>query len=142
MFNVRLLDTHPDVYRLFVMDIELADRRLTNALAHILGHVRQCGAIAPTVTILARSHRVFRLIERHYEARAKTLVWTLRRSLGDGFTVDVERAWMGALWGTRRRDDLSAPEPMARYARCTTCQRASVGRKFNVRGAMRRVVSN
>lgn len=141
LFHLRLLDTYPDVYRFFIMDIEPRDLRLLHVLAHILGHVRQCGAIAPTVRTLARSHGVFRLIEAHYAALAETLIWTLRRSLGESFTVEVERAWMGALWETLRRDDLGEPGDGS-ICRTHNPPRASDGRAFNIDGATRRVVSN
>lgn len=141
LFHLRLLDTYPDVYRFFVMDIEPGDRRLLNVLAHILGHVRQCGAVAPTVRTLAGSHRVFQLIEAHYAALAETLIWTLRRSLGDSFTVEVERAWMGALWETLRGDDLKELDDSP-ICHINTPSRAGDRREFNIKGAMRRVVSN
>ncbi|MCF1743054.1 hypothetical protein KYK29_10635 [Shinella daejeonensis] len=102
LFHKRLIDSYPEVYRLFFMDIEPEDRRLVHLLGYISSHMRHTGAIAATVRILAQSNKVFRLIEMHYEALAETLIWTLRRSLNDSFTIEVERAWMGALWGTSR----------------------------------------
>ncbi|KAB2680895.1 hypothetical protein [Brucella pseudintermedia] len=102
LFHRRLLDSYPEVYRLFFMDTEPEDRRLVHLLGYVSGHIRHTGAIAATVRILAQSNKVFRLIEAHYEALAETLIWTLRRSLTDSFTNEVERAWMRALWGTTR----------------------------------------
>lgn len=100
MFNARLLDAHPDVYRLFVVDIEPQERRLVQTLRFVLGHLGLFGGILPTVRALACSHKVCRLIDAHYEALRETLIWTLRRSLGAGFSVEVERAWHDALFGT------------------------------------------
>ncbi|GLI94261.1 globin domain-containing protein [Methylocystis echinoides] len=114
MFSVRLLDTYPDVYRLFALDIEPRDRRLMHVLGLVVAHVRDFGAVSPTVTALARSHAVFRLIETHYEAIAETLIWTLRRSLGEKFTIEAERAWLSALWRAKRADVLGASKDTER----------------------------
>lgn len=92
IFGVRLLDTYPDIYRLFAMDIEPRDRRLMHVLGLVVAHVRNFEAVSPTVTALARSHKVFRLIAAHYEAIAETLIWELRRRLGERFTTETERA--------------------------------------------------
>lgn len=102
LFHGRLLDSYPEVYRLFFMDTEPEERRLVNLLGFVSRHLPHTGAMAATVKVLAQSDKVFRLIEAHYEALAETLIWTLRRSLTDSFTIEVERAWMRALWGTSR----------------------------------------
>lgn len=116
MFNARLLDTHPDVYRRFSLDVAPQDRRLLEVLGLILGHMRQSGVTAPIVKVLARSHRVFRLIDAHYEALAETLIWTLRRSLGDSFPIEAERAWLEALWRARQAEGPGRREGRARNA--------------------------
>lgn len=133
MFSLRLLDTYPDVYRLLAMDIDPHDRRLMHVLGLVVVHVRDFGAISPTVAALAQSHKVFRLIEVHYEAIAETLIWTLRRSLGEKFTIETERAWLSALWSAKRADEPGASKETRR-------SRAPVGCASNVKGATRRVV--
>ncbi|MDW6023348.1 hypothetical protein SAZ10_16455 [Mesorhizobium sp. BAC0120] len=97
LFNARLLDTCPDVYRLFAADVDPKDRTLVGTLRLIFGHINRFGAILPTVRALAGSHKVFRLIEVYYHELAEVLIWTLRRSLGFRFTTEVERAWHQAL---------------------------------------------
>lgn len=42
---------------------------------------------------LGRSHRGFGVEERHYDSVEAALIWTLRTSLGAGFTPEIERAW-------------------------------------------------
>jgi len=102
MFNARLLETYPDVYRVFASDFGPQERSFTRTIRLILGHLRCFGEIASTVKVLAQSDRICRLVDLHYQALAETLMWTLRRSLGATFTIEVERAWMGALWGASR----------------------------------------
>lgn len=108
MFNARLLETYPDIYRRFAMDIEPQERSPVQTLGLLLGHMGRFGAIAPAVKALAPSRKVCRLIDAHYEALAETLMWTLRRSLGATFTAEVERAWCGALWGVSRVKSVAA----------------------------------
>ncbi|MGO4686134.1 hypothetical protein [Hyphomicrobium sp. 2TAF46] len=97
MFAARLLNRHPDVYRVFATGIEPQETRLVHTLRLVLGEFRRFGAILPTVRGLARSHKVCRLIDNHYEALGETLIWTLRLCLGAGFSAETERAWHEAL---------------------------------------------
>ncbi|RTM07311.1 MAG: hypothetical protein EKK31_12060 [Hyphomicrobiales bacterium] len=97
LFNERLLDIYPDVYRLFALDISPEERKLTETISIVLVHLGYFGAILPTVKALAPSQRIFRLVEMYYDALGETLIWTLRRSLGAGFSSEVERAWNSAL---------------------------------------------
>lgn len=97
LFNARLLDTWPDVYRLFAADIEPEERSLVKTLRLVLGRVGTCGAILPAVRTLAPFHKVCALVDAHYDSIGQTLIWTLRRSLGANFTAEVERAWHDAL---------------------------------------------
>ena len=99
MFANRLLESYPEVYRLFAMEIEPQERSLVLTLRLIFGNSRHFGELLPIVQELARSRRIYRLIEPHYRALAETLLWTLRRSLGPGFTIEAERAWQRVLDG-------------------------------------------
>ena len=102
LFNERLLDVYPDVYRLFALDIAPEERSLTQTIGLVLAHVRQFGAILPAVKALKRSRKMFGLVEMYYDALGETLIWTLRRSLGVGFSSEVERAWHSALGRSSR----------------------------------------
>lgn len=102
LFNERLLDIYPDVYRLFALDISPEERKLTLTISIVLVHLGYFGAILPTVKALAPSHKIFRLVEMYYDALGETLIWTLRRSLGAAFSCEMERAWNSALSGSSR----------------------------------------
>uniref|UniRef100_A0A9E7ZRT2 Globin domain-containing protein n=1 Tax=Bosea sp. NBC_00436 TaxID=2969620 RepID=A0A9E7ZRT2_9HYPH len=108
-FANRLLETYPEVYRLFAMEIASQERSLVLTLRLMFGNSRQFEEVLPIVQELARSHRIYRLIEPHYQALAETLIWTLRRSLGTGFTGEAERAWLRALDGYPRPVRMSSP---------------------------------
>ncbi|KRE07142.1 hypothetical protein ASE63_23130 [Bosea sp. Root381] len=97
MFNIRLLETYPDVYRVFCMDFAPEERSFLRALAFILAHAGPFGAIGPTVRALAPSDKVCRLISSRYHELEETLMWTLRRRLGVAFTAEVENAWRSVL---------------------------------------------
>lgn len=140
LFHMRLLDTCSEVYRLFVMDIEPHERRLVHAPGLILAQVRHVGAIAPTVAMLARSQRLFRLIDTHYEALAQTLIWTLRRVLGDSFTIETERAWWSALWDGRQTAELDERVAVQEAQSATRARTPWID--FNNCGATRRVIPN
>ena len=99
MFANRLLETYPEIYRLFALELGPQERSLVLTLRLMFGNSRHFGELLPIVQELARSHRIYRLIEPHYRALAETLLWTLRRSLGSGFTIEAERAWQHTLDG-------------------------------------------
>lgn len=108
MFANRLLETYPEVYRLFALEIEPQERSLVLTLRLMFGNSRHFGELLPVVQELARSHRIYRLIEPHYRALAETLLWTLRRSLGSAFTFEAERAWQRVLDGDPQPDLMPA----------------------------------
>jgi hemoglobin-like flavoprotein len=109
MFANRLLETYPEVYRLFALEIEPQERSLVLTLRLMFGNSRHFGELLPIVQELARSHRIYRLIEPHYRALAETLLWTLRRSLGSCFTFEAERAWQRVLDGRAEPARMSSP---------------------------------
>lgn len=105
LFARRLLDTYPDTYRLFAIDLEPQARKFVPTLALVVNEIPSFGSMLLAVRALARSRQVCRLVEAHYGAVGATLIWTLRRCLGENFTRDVERAWHEALlthWSARR----------------------------------------
>ncbi|GAA5542270.1 hypothetical protein Brsp02_02898 [Brucella sp. NBRC 113783] len=104
LFNSRLLEAYPDIYRVFAADIDPAERSLMQTLTVMLCEVRHFGSIRVTVRALTGTHKICRLIDTYYEALAETLVWTLRRSLGDCFTAEMERIWWEALYTTHQAD--------------------------------------
>lgn len=97
MFNIRLLDTYPELYRIFAMDIDERDRSFVGLLVIAVERLRLHGAIMPAASVLLRERKVYRVVHDNYVAVGLTLIWTLRRCLGAGFTVEVERAWQKAL---------------------------------------------
>lgn len=96
-FAARLLDTYPDVYRLFALDLEPQARKVVPTLKLIAHDLPRFGTLLPAVRALAYSRKVCRIIDSHYQPIGETLIWTLRRSLGDSFDSDVERAWHNVL---------------------------------------------
>lgn len=108
MFASRLLETYPEVYRLFALELEPQERSLVLTLRLMFGNSRHFGEVLPIVQELSRSHRIGRLIEPHYQALAGTLLWTLRRSLGPAFTIEAELAWQRALEGPPEPADASS----------------------------------
>lgn len=106
LFNVRLLDTYPDLYRLFAMDIDARQPNFVRSLAIAVARLQRHGAILPATSDVVGERKVYRLVHDNYEAVGLTLMWTLRRCLGTKFTFEVERAWQKAL--AVRRNSVAA----------------------------------
>jgi len=68
LFNARLLDTFPEVYRIFAMDAEPEEQSFVAMLSLAVDRVHRCGAILSTVWELVGERKVFRMVQDHYGA--------------------------------------------------------------------------
>ncbi|MBP2449069.1 globin family protein [Rhizobium leguminosarum] len=96
MFYGRLFEIFPEVRPMFAADIGPQSRKLVQMLALVVNGLDKLDTILPAVKELARRHKGYGVVEAHYKAVGQTLIWTLRRGLGDDFTLEVERAWSEA----------------------------------------------
>ncbi|NEI35907.1 hemin receptor [Rhizobium leguminosarum] len=96
MFYGRLFETFPDVRPMFAEDISLQSRKLVQMLAVVVNSLHKLETILPAVKDLGHRQRGYGVVEAHYEAVGLTLIWTLRRSLDNDFTAEVEGAWSEA----------------------------------------------
>ncbi|OAF11566.1 globin family protein [Bradyrhizobium neotropicale] len=96
MFYDRLFEIYPEVRPMFARDIGPQSRKLVQMLALVVNGLRNLDSILPAVKELAQRHHGYGVVDAHYQAVGSTLIWTLRRSLGEAFTTEVERAWHDA----------------------------------------------
>ncbi len=93
MFYGRLFEIAPEVKPLFKGDIAAQGVKLMEMLTVALAALNDPGGLTVLLRKLGRSHRGYRVQERHYHYVGEALIWTLRTSLGAGFTPEIERAW-------------------------------------------------
>lgn len=112
-FYGRLFETFPEVRPMFAEDIGPQSKKLVQMLALVVNGLHKLDAILPAVKDLARRHKGYGVVEAHYEAVGLTLIWTLRRGLGDAFTQEVEGAWSEAFKALSGVMIAAANEPLS-----------------------------
>ena len=93
IFYDRLFEIAPEVRPLFKGDIKAQGAKLMETLLVAIATLNDRPGLTILLEKLGRGHRDYHVEPRHYDNVGAALIWTLRTSLGDGFTPAVERAW-------------------------------------------------
>lgn len=93
LFYDRLFEIAPDVRPLFKGDIKAQGAKLMETLLVAIASLNDRPGLTILLEKLGRDHRAYQVEPRHYDKVGAALIWTLRTSLGAGFTPETERAW-------------------------------------------------
>ena len=93
MFYSRLFELDPTIRPLFPNDMKAQERKFADLLSVIVHGWEYLDDLLPALIDLGRRHRSYRVTDRMYGTVGKSLLWSLKQELGDGFTVEVEEAW-------------------------------------------------
>jgi hemoglobin-like flavoprotein len=96
IFYDRLFEIAPAARPLFADDMTRQKRALMGMLATAVNGLNKLDTILPAVQALGERHVGYGAVDEHYDLVAASLLFTLRKGLGDGFTPDVEEAWTKA----------------------------------------------
>lgn len=96
IFYDRLFEVAPGVRPLFADDMAKQKRALMGMLSTAVNGLNKLDAILPAVQALGERHVGYGATDEHYEVVAAALLFTLRKGLGDGFSEEVEEAWIRA----------------------------------------------
>jgi len=96
MFYDRLFTIDPALRPLFKGDIAEQSRTLMKMIAVAVGGLDKLDTIVPAVQALGVRHAGYGVKPADYDTVATALLWTLGQGLGDGFTPEVEAAWIAA----------------------------------------------
>ena len=96
MFYDRLFTVDPSLRALFKGDIAEQSRTLMKMIAVAVNGLDKLETIVPAVQALGVRHAGYGVTGEHYNTVAAALLWTLGQGLGDGFTPEVEAAWVAA----------------------------------------------
>ena len=92
-FYDRLFQLDPTSRALFPAEMSMQALKLMQVLSFCVSNLREPEKLLPAVRDLGRKHVGFGVEARHYETVETALLHTLRASLGDAWTTDVETAW-------------------------------------------------
>jgi hemoglobin-like flavoprotein len=93
LFYDRLFAIAPKLRDLFPADLREQKRKLMQMIAAAVGGLNNLDQLVPAVKALGARHSGYGVTAAHYEIVGETLLWTLERGLGEGFTPEVRSAW-------------------------------------------------
>lgn len=97
LFYGRLFEIDPTAKPLFAKaDMAEQGQKLMATLGMVVGGLSRPETIIPAAQALARRHVGYGVTEAQYATVGAALLWTLGQGLGQGFTADVEAAWVAA----------------------------------------------
>lgn len=91
-----LFSVSPDARALFPINMATQRNRLLRALVYVVQMVDRPDELGTFLSQLGRDHRKFDVLGRHYDAVGVALIAALKRFLKDGWTPEVEDAWVTA----------------------------------------------
>lgn len=112
IFYARLFAIAPQVKPFFQGDMGEQGAKLMATLGAVVGGLGDLNATLPAARELAIRHVAYGVLPEHYPPVGEALIYALSEGLGDGFTPDIENAWLtayGALSGAMI--DAAYPEP-------------------------------
>lgn len=97
MFYKRLFELDPEIRSLFEnTDMDAQHGRLISSLSAVVGALDEVETIVPVLAELGQRHAGYGVQDRHYETVGDALIWTLRKGLGDQWSLAAENAWATA----------------------------------------------
>jgi hemoglobin-like flavoprotein len=71
-------------------------RKLTQALALVVGALDNMDQVVPALDSLGKRHAHYGVSEAHYGTVGAALLWTLEKGLGASWTAETAAAWTAA----------------------------------------------
>lgn len=97
LFYADLFETAPEVKPLFAKtDLKEQGSKLMATLGVVVNGLRDLDRIVPVAQDLAIRHVTYGVKAEHYDKVGASLLRTLEKGLGDGFTPEVKEAWTTA----------------------------------------------
>ncbi len=94
VFYSNLFRVDPSTKPLFVGDLDLQARKLTQTLTFIVDHLDDTDTLMPAAADLARRHVRYGVSAAQYASVGQALIETFRQVLGPAFTDEDEAAWV------------------------------------------------
>ncbi|RYY54324.1 MAG: hypothetical protein EOO09_14705 [Chitinophagaceae bacterium] len=94
LFYTRLFDVLPEVRPMFIRSsVAEQSRKLMTMLTYVISRLDRLDGIMDEIGKLARRHTHYGVVDRHYDAVANSLLYTLEKGLGDEWNPVLLEAW-------------------------------------------------
>ena len=94
VFYSNLFRLDPTTKVLFVGDLDLQARKLTQTLSFIVDHLEDTETLLPAAVALAKRHVGYGVTAEQYGAVGNALIETFRQLLGPAFLPEDQAAWV------------------------------------------------
>jgi hemoglobin-like flavoprotein len=94
LFYGRLFDIDPELKPLFQTDIREQGAKLMRMITLAVRGLSDPSKLVPVLEDLGRRHVDYSVRMKDYDSVGGALLWTLKQGLGEGWTLDVEDAWV------------------------------------------------
>ncbi|MFQ5622581.1 MAG: globin domain-containing protein [Paracoccaceae bacterium] len=92
----RLFEIKPDFRPMFRSDIIDQGMRFMSTLRTIVNHLESPESLHPFLVELAEGHAAYGVGPEHFPPMGEALIWTMKKTLGDGMPEGAEEAWRAA----------------------------------------------
>lgn len=93
LFYDRLFAIAPETRPLFKTDSSAQGAKLMETFSVALATLNDREGLDILLRRLGRNHRSYGVEDRHYAKACEALIWTIKTSLGSGYTPEIEGAW-------------------------------------------------
>jgi hemoglobin-like flavoprotein len=94
LFYGRLFEIDPELKPLFQSDIREQGAKLMRMITLAVRGLSDPDKLIPALEDLGRRHVDYNVRMKDYDSVGAALLWTLEQGLGEGWTHDVEEAWV------------------------------------------------
>lgn len=99
VFYAKLFRLDPSTKPLFVGDLSLQGRKLTQTLTFIVDNLEDADVLYPAAIDLAQRHVAYGVQAEQYASVGAALIATFKQLLGPMFSAEDEAAWLVAYQG-------------------------------------------
>jgi hemoglobin-like flavoprotein len=96
LFYERIFTLAPEARALFGDDIALQASRTMAAVKTAVDGLDDIEQVAPFLVRLGARHVRYGVVPAHFDLVGEAFLWTLEQGLGEGFTPEVNEAWVAA----------------------------------------------
>jgi hemoglobin-like flavoprotein len=94
IFYTRLFELDPRLRSLFPSEMKEQKKKLMMMITAAVRGLSDLDKLVPVVQDLGRRHAGYRVTDEHYATVGMALIDTLRKGLGEHFTLEVEQGWV------------------------------------------------
>ena len=96
-FYAHLFAIDSGIARMFGgVEMATQKKKLAQSLAVVVTALDDLDSLLPALSALGKRHVNYGVESRHFDAVGDALIWALRDSVGDAFTVEAQHAWANA----------------------------------------------